>query len=96
MQLKPTQAETAALLFQAEHTSRDYKVLAGKITLVPPQYIVHSIKNRAHIWLTCQRFLCFALFQKLFFFFPLAALGGGIAYVGDGSNSSVQCSVLMH
>lgn len=44
MQLKPTRAETAALLFQAEHTSRDYKVLAGKITLVPPQYILHSIK----------------------------------------------------
>lgn len=95
MQLKPTQAKTGALLFQAEYTSGDYKVLVAKITLVPLQYILDSIKAELTSgWHAkgCFAMLCF----KSFYLFPFAAWGGGIAYLGAGSISSVECSVLMH
>lgn len=70
MQLKPAQPETEALLFQAEYTSRDYKVRVAKITLVPPQYILYSIK--AELASGCHAKGFFALLSfRSFFLFPL-------------------------
>lgn len=70
MQLKPAQSETEALLFQAEYRSGDYKVLVAKITLVPPPYIIYSIK--AELTSGCHAKGCFALLCfKSCFLFPL-------------------------